>query len=74
MQLEDGDSVFTEESVRRVGDSEIRTIRKVENSKISIEDTDSPNKYVSNIVGTQEANQQALRSALYHLNEKFNSQ
>ena len=46
----------------------------MENSKISIEDTDSPNKYVPNIVGTQEANQQALRSALYHLNEKFNYQ
>ena len=46
----------------------------MENSKISIEDTDSQNKYVSTIVGTQEANQQALRSALYHLNENFNSQ
>ena len=46
----------------------------MENSKISIEDTDSPNKYVSDNLGTQEANQQALRSALYHLNEKFNSQ
>ena len=46
--MEDGDSIFTEESIRKVGDTEIRTLKKVENTKTVSEDNVTSNRGLFN--------------------------